>query len=571
MIDIRAMRFWHGAWPRLLTNRHAEYLVFLSQPQDLMISTSLPNKSVSIIKMPSAMAYLNPYLILMKFYPRANENRTSASDPAVRVPRRKFLKAAGINFLLLQILFLGLFSYLFGSLFRQTTHVNHLNILFVDYDGGIVGNSVRDAYGTLEGVGFPTLNEMPVNDFPTPRNLEQQVCQLHYWAALYVSPGASSRLQNALSGKDSTYNKSDVLGYIWNEVRYPAIADSLIEGNIQTLLATAREVFVSNETEALQTLSANSSASISIFADPWQPVSFNIMPTVQGSRLIYNTLVIILILLQEFFYLGTINGLSVAFNFYLRFRPRRIIIYRLGISLLYTFVGSLSTAGAIWAFRDGWKVNANQFALTWAILWLFAHVNFLIFDVFTVWLPLPFVPMSLVTWVVFNVTSILIPFELMPGFYHWSYAVPANEAFRTLLDIWSGGCEPQLHIALPVLFSLEVVSFLLSSLGVYRRCHNAVVADEVQQKAFREKLDAALSLEREQDKEAQTEPLIAAEDTLDTNLDQASTQVAEERRERKLSSALRREDTNFRQIQTRTNQSIQFGPCFGVPFSSSED
>jgi hypothetical protein len=521
--------------------------------------------------MSSAVGNLNPGAIVMKFYPRANENRTSEFDPAIRIPRRKFLKAAGINFLMLQLLFLGLFSYLFGSLFRQTSHVKNMNILFVDYDeGGIIGDSIRDAYGTLQGVGFPTVIESPASEFPTTQDLQEQVCQVHYWAALYVSPTASSRLQAAISGDDdATYNKSDVVTYIWNEVRYPAIVDSLIAQNIQTLLSAARVVFVSNETAALETLSANSSTAVSIFADPWMPVSVNIMPTVQGSRLIYNTLVIILILLQEFFYLGTINGLSVAFNFYLRFRPRRIILYRLGISVLYTFVGSLCTAGAIWAFRDSWKVNANQFALTWAILWLFAHVNFLVFDVFTIWLPLPYVPMSLITWVVFNVTSILIPFDLMPGFYHWSYTVPANEAFRTLLDIWSGGCNPQLHIALPVLFSLEVVSLLFSSLGVYRRCHYAVIADEVQQKAFREKLDTALSLERERDKETRTESPTPAAEALGTNVELANTQTAYERRGRKLSEALLREESNL-QVQTRTDQSIQFGPCFSVAFSNSD-
>lgn len=75
------------------------------------------------------------------------------------------------------------------------------------------------------------------------------------------------------------------------------------------------------------------------------------------------------------------------------------------------------------------------------MLWLFAYVNFLIFDIFTIWLLLSIVPMSLIIWVVFNVTFTVIPFELMPGFYHWSYAVPADEAFRTLLNIWSGVCK----------------------------------------------------------------------------------------------------------------------------------
>lgn len=519
--------------------------------------------------MSSAARYLNPGSVALKIYPRANENRKSGHDPSVHAPRRNFLKAAGINFLLLQLLFLGLFSYLFGSLFQQDSHVHNLNIVFVDYDGGIIGNSVRDAYTTLQGSGFPTLIERPATEYATPQNLEEAVCQSRFWAALYTTPGASSRLQAALSG-GSTYNNSDVLAYIWNEARWAAIVDSLIAQNIETLSSAARIAYSSNETEARQAVSANTSTALSAFVNPWQIVSVNIQPTTQGSRLIYNTLVIILILIQEFFYLGTINGLYLRYEIFARLRPRRIVLYRIGISAAYTFSGALCTTGAIWAFRDTWHVNSNQFALTWAILWLFAHANFLTFDVFSVWLPAPYVPMSLITWIVFNVTSILIPLELMPGFYKWSYAMPANAVFRTLIDIWSGGCNPQLYYTLPILFSLEVVSLTLSCLGVYRRCHLALVAEEAQQKAFRDRVDAALSFEREREKETHVENP-AAEELLHTGTEQTSVQEADERGESRLVEVMRREDERLRREQTRTNQGAQYGPCFDIAFSNSDD
>jgi hypothetical protein len=506
----------------------------------------------------------------MKIYPRANENRSTGSDPAVRPLRLKFIKAAGINFLMLQVLFLGLFCYLFGSLFQQNSHIHNLNVLFVDYDGGVIGASVRDAYAGLRGNGFPTLIEQAATEFPSPENLEEEVCRIRYWAAVYIFPGASSRLQAALSG-DTTYNNSDVLAYIWNEARFPSTSDSLVAQNIQTLLSAARVAFVSNETEALRALSANTSTAISIFANPWQPTSLNIMPTSQGSRLIYNTIAIILVLLQEFFYLGTINGLSQSFEFFRRFPPRRIILYRFGISAAYTLVGALCTAGAIWAFRAGWGVNGNQFALTFAIIWLFAHINFLTFDVFTVWLPPPYVPMALVTWVVLNITSILLPFELIPGFYHWSYALPANELYRTLLDIWSGGCNPQLYISLPVLFSLEVVALSLSSLGIYRRCHYAVLAGEAQQKAFREKLDAALISEREKDKDTQNGAPTALAGAMGSTTGLASAQHADERGDRRISESIRLEHELPQPSRTRSNYSAQFAPCFDILLADSAD
>jgi Protein of unknown function (DUF3533) len=497
---------------------------------------------------------------MLKIYPRATENRLHGSDVTTFGPRRAFLRAASINFLILQFLFLGLFAYIFGSLFQQDIHTHNMKVVYVDYDGGAIGASIMVGYKTLEGVDFPTLVEETSAQYATPYDLENAVCSTQYWAALYSSPGASEKLEVALAGGSAatTYNSSDVLTYIWNEARYATTIDSLISANLQTLSSAARLAYIAaNGTGALQILSSTDQAAISVFANPWQLASVNIQPTTQGSRLIYNTLVFILILIQEFFYLGTINGLYVQFKLYARLYPRRIIIYRNMISLAYTFVGSLCTTGAIWAFRSGWNVNANQFALSWAVLWLFAHVNFLWMDVFSVWLPVQYVPMALITQVVFNVTSILLPFELSPAFYRWAYAIPAHEVYQVLIDIWSRGCNPQLSYALPILFGLELIGLVLSGLGVFRRCHYALIAEERQEQTFRERLDAAMAFERKRDKEQREIPETpeAAE--------RAETTEREE-----LAEAIRDEDDQIARENTRASRTCNFGPSFGLPYKS---
>jgi Protein of unknown function (DUF3533) len=56
-------------------------------------------------------------------------------------------------------MFLGLFAYIFGSLFQQDTHTHDMKVVYVDYDGGAIGASIRVGYKALEGVNFPTLAE----------------------------------------------------------------------------------------------------------------------------------------------------------------------------------------------------------------------------------------------------------------------------------------------------------------------------------------------------------------------------------------------------------------------------
>jgi hypothetical protein len=177
------------------------------------------------------------------------------NNPAIRGPRMAFLKAALLNFSFLQILFLALFCYIFGSLYQQGAHVHNLNVLYVDYDGGVVGRSIRDAYQRLQGDTFPSLQERSPALFPTPEDMLEAVCNVKYWGAIYSSPGSSTRLTEALSGGPAatTYNRSDVLTYIWNEARYSAIIDSTISNSLNKLASTARVAYTSrNGTSALE-------------------------------------------------------------------------------------------------------------------------------------------------------------------------------------------------------------------------------------------------------------------------------------------------------------------------------
>jgi hypothetical protein len=184
-------------------------------------------------------------MALMQGYPKARQNRISGRDKSIQKTRINFLKAAGLNFILLQILFLGLFCYIFGSIWQQTPRIHALNVLFVDYDGGVVGTAIREAYKTLQSESFPTLQEATSQRFPTPGDMKEAVCKTSYWAAIYVSAGASERITNALPGGPAAdaYNRSDVLTFIWNEARYSTIVDADIEEPLTTLSSAARVAY----------------------------------------------------------------------------------------------------------------------------------------------------------------------------------------------------------------------------------------------------------------------------------------------------------------------------------------
>ena len=517
---------------------------------------------------------------LKSLYPKAWENRLSHHHPLVKKGCKPFFIALGTNFLYLQILFLGLFAYIFGALFQQTSHTHNLSIAFVDYDGGAIGRAVRGAYSSLQGEGFPSLIERSPSEIETTTDLLQAVCQTKYWGALYVTQGASARLQEALAGSTaaSAYDNSDVMAYIWNQAVYAPVVDPAISANLQLLSNTARVVYsTGNGTGNIQSVSG--AGALSVLADPWKLQSINIQPTSQGSRAIYNTVVIILILIQEFFYLGTLNGLYGQFKLYARLDPYRIIAVRNLTSLAYTFVGSICVVSMIWAFKSDWNVNGNQYALTWIALWLFAHANFLTLDVFTIWLPAPFVPMALVSWIIFNVTSVILPFELSPGFYQLGYIFPAHEVYQVLTHIWSRGCNPQLHYALPVLFTWELAAFLLSALGVFRRCHFSTIGEELQAREFKERVDVAVEFEMSRkNTKMQKSPkplrVESEEEPKETpsELDGSRTEDDEEAMRDELAGIIQRVNTKQQRELEKMGTACNFGPSFNVPFNhESED
>jgi hypothetical protein len=525
-------------------------------------------------------------LSVKSHYPRALENRVDVNDPSIQKARWAFFRSAGSNFLVLQFLFLGLFCYIFGALFEQGTHSHNLGIVLVDYDGGAIGRAVRAAYASLQGDSFPSLIERLPSDFPSTADLQEAVCQTKYWAALYVTQGASGRLEEALAAEDETaspYNNQDVLAYVWNEALYAPVVDASVSGNIQLLSDAARVAYTSgNGTGNVRSISGP--AALSVLAEPWQLQSINIQPTSQGSRAIYNTVVIILVLIQEFFYLGTINGLSGQFRVYSRLHPRRIAVVRNLMSLAYAFVGSLCVISTIWAFKAGWAIDGTQFVLSWLVLWLFAHCNFLTLDVFTVWLPAAYMPMALVSWIIFNITSVLLPFDLSPAFYRVGYAAPAHEVYQVLTHIWSGGCNPQLRYALPILFAWELVALVLSVLGVFRRCHFATLAEDRQMEEFQERVDAAVALEMAKIREVKSQVVGPEEDDADLKAEgglqsEAAdvTTVApnrghdgsEELREQ-LAEAIERVTTRQRR-EDRQGPSCNFGPSFNLPFNHNSD
>ncbi|THX05291.1 hypothetical protein D6D13_07201 [Aureobasidium pullulans] len=428
------------------------------------------------------------------FIPEKSSHRIGHRDPFWNGRKKPFMIAAIASFMLLQILFLVNMSYLFGSLFKSEHRVHNLNILAVDYDGGVIGKSLQGAITQLKADTFPTFDIESSSKYPEVEDIVQAVRRGDHWAAVFTHAGASERLAAALGGGDAAaaYDPTNTITYVWNQVRYPAVEDATIKSSMSQLVAVARIAYNHmNGTGALQALNKNDPAALQAFLNPIQGGDINIMPTTQGTRVLYNTVAMVMPIIMQFFFLMAINGVSAEFNLYSHLPMLNNGIIRLVLSLSYTFVGSLCWAGYIWAFREDWSVGAGQFFCTWVIIWLFMHINFAVIDVATGFIPMKFLPFFVLTWVILNVTSTIWPFELAPGFYRWGYALPAHEVWQVLIQIWSGGAVDRLYQALPILFTWEIVFLPLAVIALNHRCAVAEREHKAKEEERRELIMAA--------------------------------------------------------------------------------
>lgn len=112
------------------------------------------------------------------------------------------------------------------------------------------------------------------------------------------------------------------------------------------------------------------------------------------------------------------------------------------------------------------------------VIWLYMHINFLIVDILTSFIPMEFLPLCILTWVILNVASTISPFELNPGFFRWGYALPAHEVYQVLVQIWGDGCESQLYRALPILFSWWIAGLVFVVIAMRHRYQTAVAAED---------------------------------------------------------------------------------------------
>ncbi|KAH7273146.1 hypothetical protein B0J15DRAFT_416917, partial [Fusarium solani] len=408
----------------------------------------------------------------MSLFPPRASSRKPFRSPYWSQRWPQFIIPVAMVGIILQLLFLANMSYLYGVLFKSSSRAQALKVLAVDYDGAEIGKSLSLAYQALEAKTFPTLEYRSISEYPNPNLLQEAVCKDGYWGAIYTHSDASTRLMDAIQGENTTdYDPRKTISYIFNGIYYPVITSSIIDPGMRALVSAASRIYYRVANEARSAVNLSDPISSNVFLNPIEASFIDLMPTSQGSRVLFNTVSMVMPVLMQFFFSMAMNGIFTETGVFTELSKRDIYLIRLIISKVYTLLCGIGMSGYIWAFREDWGASQGQFFETWMCLWFYMEVNYLVVDsILDVVVPIKFFAFFFLTWIILNVASTIWPFELSAGFYRWSYALPAHNTWTLLMTIWSGGCKDQNEVALPVLFAWWIVGHMTSAWAVRRRC-----------------------------------------------------------------------------------------------------
>lgn len=399
--------------------------------------------------------------------------------PANRKPVLTAIMQASVS---IAMLFLCILSWFFGASFDMRYRIHNLKVLVVDFDGGAMGTSLQTAYSeAFTDRQLPTLEFASATKYPDAAAVESAVCHEGYWGAIYTHSGATDRFREAITGKSSaTYDSSNTMTYVYSETRYPSTADGYIVSNLVEVIDGSRDFFYdiwngNSSNVGLSGMNLSDSAAVTAYLDPIKASKVNISPMGQGTHMYLNTVMMVLPVLTQFFFLMAVNGISAGIGLFTNMSPLRIWIMRLTIAKIHAFLMSLVLTGVIWAFREDWDATGLMFGRTWMLFWFYMEISYFVVDsVVGSFIPLPFIAFFVLSWVLMNVASCVFPFELQARFFRVSYLFPAHEVYLLLIQVWTNGCHRKDYIALPVLFAWWVLGHGTTFLSTRKRVADAL-------------------------------------------------------------------------------------------------
>ncbi|GJE88508.1 SNG1 family protein [Phanerochaete sordida] len=363
-------------------------------------------------------------------------------DPDSKRAITAYAKAVLLTTLLITITIWGVLGLYWGADWRYMQGVHNLNGWIVDFDQGLIGATVAQAYlnntGTKEQISWYTV---PASMFPNGESdVAKAVLNHDCWAAVSIHAGATNSLNEAIAARNATnYNNQAVTAYASqarNEVGYAFFLKDQIQRPMeQTIMAfpmiqaqQAGVDIVDNLLTAAPTLLFQP---LNYTLDDLRPFDIEVAVANDYIGLIY------LLILSFIVVLSSYNARH-ATGLERRLTLGRLIALRFAVPVIVYFWLSLAYALLSLYFHVPFDRQFGHagFVVYWMLSWIGMIALGLAMEAVITLITPQYIPYFLVLWIIFNVAPVFFQIEVLPTFFRYGYAsifYNVSETVRTLL------------------------------------------------------------------------------------------------------------------------------------------
>lgn len=344
----------------------------------------------------------------------------------------------GATFLLVILIF-SVFSIYWGSLWKIPVY--NLQGWVVDFDGGMIGQSVVRSLGSNIGASKITWNIVPAQVAGSLDELTTLVREEQTWVAIAIHPGASAKLSAALAVPNSSYDGSEAITAYATEARNENAFRSIIRPSVEASLSAISASFAMQITQNV----ANSTVLPALLSTSPQtitsPISYTInnllpfdVPVATAATfvgLLYQLILsffVVMITLTARETSGLNDTLSLRNLILLRFASSFGAYFFL--SLIYSL---LNVAFHLPMTR---KFGHAGFLLFWMLSYVGMLSVGLALESLVTLLTIKFIPFFMIMWIIVNISVCIFPIEVLPRVFHYGYAAPfynVSRAMRTIV------------------------------------------------------------------------------------------------------------------------------------------
>lgn len=426
---------------------------------------------------------------------------------------RKWHGIFGVGYKLLQVylflfvFFISICAFYWGTYFHRFGRFKNLELLVVSDDVSfttsngtevrpLIYDSLRDMFTNNETINrlgdWRYMSTSEISELASKHNssnYDEVVRQVHhqkYWAAFYIAPNSTQLIYESMVNQNVSLIESQAIDQlitcVYESGRHYSALSQYVTKNLYLILDTwtsyyggskvynplVSEILTRDERSDLM----QSENGTTIINDKPMMRLFDNRPSSSPSILGPSELGLIY---AQMFSFHQFN-LSVEVYSFLRknLKYKHFVIWRIIAANVNCFILALIYSLITIAFRTPIDVAFGKagFLVLWMFMYLFivasASINELVGTIIMFSGQKQWIPVWLVSYLIFNISVTFSPLELSPRFYRYGYVMPMFNGYEALkvvfFNTWKGHLGRNIGI---LIIWIVVMSILMSIIAVY--------------------------------------------------------------------------------------------------------